>query len=96
MVTSEWRSRSRREARFVGTDEPEQHAEGAVGHSAASGLDLDKAIRALPPQARMVFVLYDIEGYRHREIARLAGLSVGTSKAHLHRARRLLRESLGS
>lgn len=58
-------------------------------------LDLEQAIGALPPGAREVFVLHDIEGYEHKEIAALAGIAPGTSKAQLHRARRLLREALG-
>ena len=57
-------------------------------------IDLERAIASLPPRARAVFVLHDVEGYRHKEIARLIGVSEGTSKAHLHRARRLLREVL--
>lgn len=59
-----------------------------------TGIDLERAIAGLPDQARVVFVLHDIEGYRHSEIAELAGIAEGTSKAHLHRARRLLREAL--
>jgi RNA polymerase sigma-70 factor (ECF subfamily) len=57
-------------------------------------LDLERAIAALPPGARAVFVLFDIEGYGHDEIAAMTGISSGTSKAQLHRARRLLREAL--
>ncbi len=57
-------------------------------------LDLDRAIAGLPPGARTVFVLHDVEGYEHAEIAELAGIAVGTSKAQLFRARRLLREAL--
>jgi RNA polymerase sigma-70 factor (ECF subfamily) len=57
-------------------------------------LDLEGAIAALPPGARAVFVLHDVEGFDHAEIARLAGIAEGTSKAQLHRARRLLREYL--
>ncbi|MHB1329024.1 MAG: RNA polymerase sigma factor [Gemmatimonadales bacterium] len=57
-------------------------------------LDLDTAIARLPPGARTVFVLHDIEGYQHGEIATLTGIAVGTSKAQLFRARRLLREAL--
>ncbi|MBX3145264.1 MAG: RNA polymerase sigma factor [Gemmatimonadales bacterium] len=57
-------------------------------------LDLDAAIAGLPPGARTVFVLHDIEGYEHGEIATLTGIAVGTSKAQLFRARRLLREAL--
>ena len=58
------------------------------------GLDLERAIAGLPAGARQVFVLHDVEGHRHDEIARLAGIAVGTSRAHLHRARTLLREVL--
>ncbi len=59
-------------------------------------LDLERAVEGLPPGARQVFVLHDVEGFRHEEIGRLLGLSPGTSKAQLHRARRLLKEALGS
>jgi len=59
-----------------------------------SRVDLERAISALPPGARAVFVLHDVHGFEHREIARMTGTAVGTSKAHLHRARRLLREVL--
>jgi RNA polymerase sigma-70 factor (ECF subfamily) len=58
--------------------------------------DLESAIAGLPPGARTVFVLHDIEGYRHEEIAAFTGTTSGTSKAQLHRARRLLREALKS
>ncbi|MCP4902289.1 MAG: sigma-70 family RNA polymerase sigma factor [bacterium] len=57
-------------------------------------LDLEKAIAGLPPRARTVFVLHDVEGFRHHEISQLADMAVGTSKAQLHRARKLLREVL--
>ena len=53
--------------------------------------DLDRAIARLPPRARHVFVLIDVEGYSHAEAAAALGMAVGTSKAHLHRARELLR-----
>jgi len=58
-------------------------------------LDLNAALRALPTRARQVFVLYDVEGYSHDEIAEELGVSVGTSKSQLHRARMLMREQLG-
>ncbi len=57
-------------------------------------LDLEAAVAALPPGARRVLVLHDIEGYEHAEIGKLLGIAEGTSKAHLFRARRLLREVL--
>ncbi len=56
--------------------------------------NLDKKIQTLPERARLVFVLFAIEGYRHEEIANMLGMAVGTSKAQYHRARGLLRESL--
>lgn len=62
--------------------------------STAGSLDLEKAIAGLPARARNVFVLHDIEGYRHDEIAALLEVTAGTSKAQLHRARKLLREAL--
>ena len=60
----------------------------------AQAVDLERAIAALPPGARQVFVLHDVVGYRHTEIAELTGLAEGTLRAQLHRARRLLMEAL--
>ncbi len=54
-------------------------------------MDLERALSRLPNGARTVLVLHDIEGYQHEEIASLTGIAVGTSKAQLHRARRLMR-----
>jgi len=55
---------------------------------------LDKAIAQLPPGYRTVFVLHDVEGYEHEEIAKILGVSVGTSKSQLHKARMKLRNLL--
>ena len=60
----------------------------------ALGVDLERAIAMLPDGARLAFVLHDIEGFRHREIAELTGTAEGTSKAQLHRARQLLKKAL--
>ncbi|MBI1795470.1 MAG: RNA polymerase sigma factor [Candidatus Eisenbacteria bacterium] len=57
-------------------------------------IDFDAAIGRLPPGARRVFVLHDIEGYKHEEIARMLRVTAGTSKAQLHRARMLMRAHL--
>lgn len=65
---------------------------GVAGSDAA--VDVEAAIATLPPGARQVFVLHDVEGYRHEEIAGLMGVTVGTTKAQLHRARMLLRGCL--
>jgi RNA polymerase sigma-70 factor (ECF subfamily) len=59
-----------------------------------TSLDLDTAMARLPPGARQIFVLHDIEGYRHAEIGTLLGVSIGTSKSQLHRARMTLRAYL--
>jgi RNA polymerase sigma-70 factor (ECF subfamily) len=58
-------------------------------------MDLDAAIAELPHGARTIFVLHDVEGYRHEEIAGMLGISAGTSKSQLHRARHSLRSLLG-
>jgi RNA polymerase sigma-70 factor, ECF subfamily len=55
---------------------------------------LDKALGQLPPGYRAVFVLHDVEGHEHEEVARLLGCSVGTSKSQLHKARTKLRQLL--
>jgi RNA polymerase sigma-70 factor (ECF subfamily) len=59
-----------------------------------SQVDLERALARLPKGARAVLILHDVEGYQHDEISTLTGIAVGTSKAQLHRARRLLREWL--
>ncbi len=55
---------------------------------------LDKAISELPPGYRTVFILHDVEGFEHEEIGKLLGVSTGTSKSQLHKARMRLREFL--
>jgi RNA polymerase sigma-70 factor (ECF subfamily) len=57
-------------------------------------LQLERAVAALPPGYRSVFVLHDVEGYEHNEIADLVGCSIGNSKSQLHKARMKLRELL--
>jgi RNA polymerase sigma-70 factor (ECF subfamily) len=57
-------------------------------------LALEKAIAQLPPGYRTIFVLHDVEGYEHEEIATLLDVSIGTSKSQLHKARMRLREFL--
>ena len=59
-------------------------------------IDLERAIARLPPGARRVFVLHDVEGYKHEELAGMLGITAGGSKAQLHRARLLLRKALMS
>ena len=59
-------------------------------------VDLERALASLPPGCRTVFVLHDVEGCEHREIASLLGISDGTSKSQLHKARMRLRRALGA
>jgi RNA polymerase sigma factor (sigma-70 family) len=70
-------------------------AGGDVPFCAAERGDLERAVGALPPRARAVLVLHDVEGWKHEEISHELGMAVGSSKAQLHRARGLLRRALG-
>lgn len=63
-------------------------------HTVEAAMDLEDAMGRLPPGARQVFVLHDVEGFRHEEIGEMLGVKTGTSKAQLHRARMLLRAHL--
>ena len=58
------------------------------------GVDFEEAIGRLPDGARQVFLLHDVEGYRHEEIATMLGIVAGTSKSQLHHARMALRKHL--
>jgi RNA polymerase sigma-70 factor, ECF subfamily len=57
-------------------------------------LQLQRAVDSLPPGYRMIFVLHDVEGYEHNEIAGIVGCSIGNSKSQLHKARMKLRDLL--
>jgi len=57
-------------------------------------IDLDNALAKLPPGYKVVFVLHDIEGYKHEEIGSLLGIHAGTSKSQLFNARKILRNYL--
>jgi RNA polymerase sigma-70 factor, ECF subfamily len=96
VALSERRSRRRRDARIVPVEEPERMEKTPGAPRPEAGFDLERALATLPPGARAVFVLHDVEGRTHEEIAALLNLATGTSKAQLHRARRLLREALES
>lgn len=84
---------AKRRDRFIDGLEPMQ-VESATQARPEIRLDVEAALDTLPDGAREVFVLYDVEGYKHDEIASLLGISVGTSKSQLHRARMLLRQYL--
>jgi RNA polymerase sigma-70 factor (ECF subfamily) len=94
VVLADRRAAGRRRSRIVTeSDAPAFESAGSANWT-AERLDLENAIGALPPGARAVFVLFEIEGYGHEEIAAMTGIAPGTSKAQLHRARILLREAL--
>jgi RNA polymerase sigma-70 factor (ECF subfamily) len=57
-------------------------------------MQLERSIASLPPGYRMIFLLHDVEGYEHNEIAEMVGCSIGNSKSQLHKARMKLREIL--
>ena len=70
---------------------------GARDNILAGSIDrvnLERAIESLPPGYRIIFVLHDIEGYEHNEIAEMMGCSIGNSKSQLHKARMKLRDLL--
>jgi RNA polymerase sigma-70 factor, ECF subfamily len=88
------RSSGRRDRGLQVLGDDEWQSLAATPTDDALALDLEAAIARLPSGARVVFVLHDVEGFTHEEVASMTGLDVGTSKSQLHRARRLLRERL--
>jgi len=94
VVLNERRTTGRREQRVVTAEDPGLFERNRGGTTEGLSIDLERAIAELPEGAREVFVLYDIEGYAHAEIASMVGIAEGTSKAQLFRARHLLREKL--
>ncbi|HMJ18512.1 MAG TPA: sigma-70 family RNA polymerase sigma factor [Gemmatimonadaceae bacterium] len=88
------RSDRRRIARVLPMDDTSLLPGAARSSGVELKMDMENAIASLPRGARLAFVLHDVEGYQHQEIAEQLSVSVGTIKAQLHRARRLLRERL--
>jgi RNA polymerase sigma-70 factor (ECF subfamily) len=76
------------------TPKKEPGAEDPVLVGSVDRLQLKKAVDSLPPGYRTIFVLHDVEGYEHNEIAEIVGCSIGNSKSQLHKARMKLRELL--
>ena len=94
VVLTATRGERRRAARMVATtDESDAEFEasfGRAGPDVETRVDLERAIAALPPRARQVFVLHDVEGYRHDEIADRLELQSSSVRAQLHRARQMI------
>lgn len=91
----ELRSRRSRPGQDDDEDALESVATPDTAGHAMLGRDLERAVATLPPRARAVLVLHDVEGWKHEEIAVELGMAVGSSKAQLHRARGLLRTRIG-
>jgi len=79
--------------RFTTQEDPLENVSGRRDTPELS-MDFEEALARLPEKARQVFVLHDVEGYRHEEIARMLGVVPGTSKSQLHHARMALRRHL--
>lgn len=99
LVLNARKSEGRQRSRYEENDDESGGIDalpGVVGSPLAPGdmLDLEQAVAKLPPGARRVFVLHDVEGFKHEEIAEMLGVTSGATKAQLHRARLLLREAL--
>jgi RNA polymerase sigma-70 factor (ECF subfamily) len=86
------RSKHKRNERFVAEDLNNLNIESVYNFDTT--IDVENAIAKLPQQAKAVFILHEIEGYKHYEIAEMINIQEGTSKAHLNRARKILREEL--
>jgi RNA polymerase sigma-70 factor (ECF subfamily) len=94
VVIERFRSDQVRRARMVDGEDVFELLPGPA-QTRDLGMDFDTALEKLPDGAREIFVLHDVEGYKHHEIATLLEISAGTSKAQLHRARMMLRKHLG-
>ena len=93
VVIERFRSDTIRRQRLRGGDDVLESLP-APSRSRDLSMDFETALDTLPDGAREIFVLHDVEGYKHHEIASLLEISAGTSKAQLHRARMMLRRHL--
>ena len=94
VVLAHKKSAVRWNTRFAGGDDNVASAAARVTLAPGDLMDLEEAMKTLPPGARRVFVLHDVEGYTHEEIGQMLGVTPGGTKAQLHRARMLLRQAL--
>ena len=97
-VLMQFRKPAVRAERAMDDDSPEETAVGGTENpgrmSVIDRISLQEAVAQLPPGYRMVFILHDVEGYEHGQIARILGCSIGTSKSQLHKSRMRLRQLL--
>ena len=95
VVLQAGRAKGRRESREYLVGDPGEYLGRVTREMPGTRVDIERAIAALPEGARTVLVLRDVEGYKYEEIARMQGVALGTVKAQIHRARRMMREKLG-
>jgi RNA polymerase sigma-70 factor (ECF subfamily) len=96
VVLQEGRTKGRRESREELVDDPGKYLGRVKVEFPGTRMDLERAIASLPDGARRVLVLRDIYGYKYDEIAEMQGVALGTVKAQIHRARKMMREKLES
>jgi RNA polymerase sigma-70 factor (ECF subfamily) len=96
-----FRRRKRRPLQFLEDLEPGEATAATAAlisedkaHGKSTRMELEQAIDTLPPGYRLILLLHDVEGCQHEEIARMVGISIGTSKSQLHKARRRMRSVL--
>lgn len=94
VVMQDRRSKARRGSREELTDEITRYDRAVTTAMPGTRVDLERAIATLPEGAREALVLRDVQGYKYREVAVMLGVAVGTVKAQVHRARRMVQEQL--
>ena len=94
VILQDRRTRGRRQAKEHVVEDLERYAIAATPATPGTKVDLERAIAGLPAGAREVLVLRDVQGFKYREIAELTGVTLGTVKAQIHRARALVQEAL--
>ena len=94
VIVERFRSLGTQRDRFVGDGDDVLQRMSSRPGTGDLRMDFEVALQRLPAAAREVFVLHDVEGYKHHEIGTLLGISPGTSKSQLHRARMLMRRHL--
>ncbi|MBT8397687.1 MAG: sigma-70 family RNA polymerase sigma factor [Gemmatimonadetes bacterium] len=96
VVLQAGRTKGRRESREELVEDPGEYLGRVKAEFPGTKLDIERAIASLPDGARTVVILRDIYGYKYDEIAEMQGVALGTVKAQIHRARKMIREKLDS
>jgi RNA polymerase sigma-70 factor (ECF subfamily) len=96
VVLQDGRAKGRRESRETLVEDPGEYLKRVKEEFPGTRMDIERAIASLPDGARRVLVLRDIHGYKYDEIAEMQGVALGTVKAQIHRARKMMKEKLES